>query len=346
MKKPLDEDTSWELFCKKAFQQENCPYPQLEKVGKEIARLCSGLPLSTVVIGGLLLNSTRSLQFWENVVRNIKSSPIAKEKEESLDILSLSYNHLPPHLKPCFLYMGAFKEDSEIRVSKIIKLWIAEGFVRPKGAQILEEVAEGYLKELIDRNLLSIRNHRHNGKIRSCGVHDLVRDLCLKVVSKLPSSVSNMWNMQSLIVILYRSARVVVAPIEIWKMRQLRHVKCSQIYVPDPPPRSNGLLMMDNLQTLTRAVNLRLSEKVCKIIPNIKKLHIDYDTSLKGYDDSLIECLCNLDCLHKLESLKLSIKVGRWPTQDQELHKMMRFPVSLNKLSLRSCARPQLNKIL
>ncbi|XP_042055810.1 putative late blight resistance protein homolog R1B-16 [Salvia splendens] len=329
MMKPLDEQTSWKLFCKEAFKQENCPYPELEEVGKEIARLCRGLPLSTVVIGGLLLNSPKSLQFWGSVARNIKLNPKAKQKEESLDILSFSYNHLPPHLKPCFLYMGVFREDSEIRVSKIIELWIAEGFLRPKDAQVLDKVAESYLKELIDRNLVSVRKHRHNGKIGSCGIHDLVRDLCLRlgeqqgffIVSereiqgkeyrhicsvlddiqqngpslarsilsgrlfgnlshhkllrvldvegylaghlhenvnlrylayssqyfdqslwKLPSLGPHIWNLQTLI--LHWSIHVIVVPTEIWKMRQLRHVKCFRIYVPDPPRQSNGLVMI------------------------------------------------------------------------------------------------------
>lgn len=70
-----------------------------------------------------------------------KSVPDSKEKEESLEILSLSYNFLPSHLKPCFLYMGVFREDSNIHISKIIKLWIAEGFIRPNNTHTLEEVA-------------------------------------------------------------------------------------------------------------------------------------------------------------------------------------------------------------
>ncbi|XP_057780173.1 putative late blight resistance protein homolog R1A-10 [Salvia miltiorrhiza] len=169
--KHLDEDQSWVLFCRRSFQQEHCPYPQLESVGNEIVRLCRGLPLSIVVIGGFLLKSPKTVGFWEDVA-------------EILDVLSLSYSHLPPHLKPCFLYMGIFREDREIRASRIIKLWVAEGFIKPKRAQILEEIAEGYLNDLVDRNLVLVGRHRYNGKIRSCRLHDLIRDLCLKVSEK------------------------------------------------------------------------------------------------------------------------------------------------------------------
>ncbi|KAK4382163.1 Disease resistance RPP13-like protein 4 [Sesamum angolense] len=46
----MDEDKSWNLFCQKTFGQEGCPYPELEEIGKNIAKKCNGLPLALVVI--------------------------------------------------------------------------------------------------------------------------------------------------------------------------------------------------------------------------------------------------------------------------------------------------------
>lgn len=96
-------------------------------------------------------------------------------------ILSLSYSHLTPCLKPCFLYLGIFPEDHEINVSQLIKLWVAEGFLlpnKPKTEKSLEDVAE---KDLVHRNLVLLSL---NGKLKTCGIHDLLRDLCLKVAEK------------------------------------------------------------------------------------------------------------------------------------------------------------------
>ncbi|XP_057780132.1 putative late blight resistance protein homolog R1A-10 [Salvia miltiorrhiza] len=424
--KPLDEDQSWVLFCRSAFQQEHCPYPQLENVGNEIVRLCRGLPLSIVVIGGFLLKSPRTVAFWEDVAKNV---PNSVEKQEILDVLSLSYSHLPPHLKPCFLYMGIFREDSEIRASRIIKLWVAEGFIKPKRAQMLEEIAEGYLNDLVDRNLVLVGRHRSNGKIRSCRLHDLIRDLCLKVSEKgkffyakraldnmskerrfichdfiksedvhemsdalmsaqllrslvsstwwklpvvfkllrvlttasdcsaediiqnlnlrylsfqplysiltlvrLPSSISFIWNLQTLSI----NAKLVVAPIEIWSLSQLRHVECKRIYLPHPPPSPNDCVVMGNLQTLIKAVNLRLSEEVCKRIPNTNKLHLIYNDKLEGYDDCLFDHLHNLGSLHKLQSLELVSTSANSSCNADRLK--CAFPVSLKKLSLKNCS--------
>lgn len=74
------------------------------------------------------------------------------------------------------------------------------------------------------------------------------------------------WNLQTLI---YKGQiRAVDAPIEIWRMQRLRHLKCTSIYLPDPY-QSEGqheYAILENLQTLKGTVNLKLSEEVCKLI--------------------------------------------------------------------------------
>ncbi|KAL7115169.1 hypothetical protein ACP275_04G168400 [Erythranthe tilingii] len=183
-KKFLDEDQSWKLLCEKAFPQEEVCPPKLEKIGMKIAKKCKGLPLLIVVIGGLLSKSSSTQELWEKISKDINSIPNMREEEQSLDILSLSYSRLPAHLKPCFLYMGIFREDREIHVSKIIKLWIAEGFIKPNKYQSLEDVAECYVKDLVDRNLLLVCRLKLNGKIKTCTIHDLLRNLCIKSAQK------------------------------------------------------------------------------------------------------------------------------------------------------------------
>ncbi|KAK4437227.1 putative late blight resistance proteinR1A-10 [Sesamum alatum] len=176
----LNQEKSWNLFCQKAFAQEDCPYPDLEKIGKNIANSCNGLPLAIVVIGGLLANSEMTREYWESIAKNVNAFHNSKDYEQCMKILSLSYNNLPIHLKPCFLFLRVFSEDSEINVFKLIKLWIAERFLKPVNGKSLEEVAKGYLKDLIDRNLILIRTFSAEGDIETCGIHDLLRDLCLR----------------------------------------------------------------------------------------------------------------------------------------------------------------------
>lgn len=96
------------------------------------------------------------------------------------NVLSLSYTHLPNHLKPFFLYMGGFRENREILSSKLIRQCVAEGFIRPVLGRSLEEAARMYLKALVDRNLLLVHRHEINGKVRSFMIHDLLRGLSIK----------------------------------------------------------------------------------------------------------------------------------------------------------------------
>ncbi|XP_022847331.1 putative late blight resistance protein homolog R1A-3 isoform X2 [Olea europaea var. sylvestris] len=174
----LNKTDSWKLLRQRVFGEDCCP-PELEEAGKEIAENCKGLPLSLVVIGGHLSNANRTKDHWEYVAQNVKSV-VNSTDANCTEILSLSYNYLPHYLKACFLYMGVFPEDDEIRVSKLIKLWVAEGFLKPVTGKTLEEVAVEYLGDLISRNLIMISKKSSRGKIKTCGIHDMLRDLCLK----------------------------------------------------------------------------------------------------------------------------------------------------------------------
>lgn len=176
---PLDEENSWILLCDKAFLGMQCP-PHLERIGREIAKNCDGLPLSLTVIGGLLSQERQTEEYWKTIEEDTNAAA-AKGEDAYLEILSLSYNHLPGKLKGCFLYLGAFPEDSDIPLSKLSKLWIAEGFLllsRPD--ERLEKVAEEHLLDLTQRNLITVRKISSNGRIKTCGLHDSLRDLAVQ----------------------------------------------------------------------------------------------------------------------------------------------------------------------
>ncbi|KAL0388820.1 UNVERIFIED_CONTAM: putative late blight resistance proteinR1B-16 [Sesamum radiatum] len=174
----LDKFESWNLLQQKVFGEDNCP-PEFEKIGRSIASDCGGLPLAIHVISGLLSEAKRRKDFWGHVANDI-SSAIAEKDENFYNILALSYNYLPYHLKPCFLYMGTFPEDHEILASKLIRIWVAEGFLKSNGDKSLEEIAEENLEVLVDRNLLMVRERKSNGKAKNYSIHDLLRDLCVK----------------------------------------------------------------------------------------------------------------------------------------------------------------------
>lgn len=165
------------LFQEEACGQQHCP--ELEDIGKEISGNCKGLPLAIAVTARLLkVNITQD--YWEKFANSIKRATASTSDNQLFEILSLSYDNLPAHLKACFLYMSLFPEDHEIPIKKLIRLWVAEGFVEPRRDERLEEVAEVYLVDLIERNLLFVAEMGPSGRIRSCSIHDVLRELSIR----------------------------------------------------------------------------------------------------------------------------------------------------------------------
>ncbi|RVW30628.1 putative disease resistance protein [Vitis vinifera] len=178
----MDGNESWELFLKKTFgARDSTPVSlskALEELGRKIVAKCKGLPLAIVVLGGLLSTKEKTEPSWERVLASIDWH-LNRGPESCFGILALSYNDLPYYLKSCFLYCGIFPEDSEIKASKLIHLWIAEGFVQRRGKEKLEDIAEDFLYELIHRSMVQVARKKANGRVMSCRIHDLLRDLAI-----------------------------------------------------------------------------------------------------------------------------------------------------------------------
>ncbi|PHU08040.1 hypothetical protein BC332_24529, partial [Capsicum chinense] len=177
----MGPDESWSLLKSAAFSSEALPYG-FEAVGKQIADECHGLPLTIVVVDGLL-KSKRAIEDWESVAKDVKSFVMNDPDERCSRVLGLSYNHLTSDLKACLLHFGIFPEDSEIPVKNLKRSWIAEGFLKLEND--LEGEAEKCLQELVDRCLVLVCKKSLDGtKIRSCKVHDLIYDLCVREIQR------------------------------------------------------------------------------------------------------------------------------------------------------------------
>ncbi|XP_057802115.1 putative disease resistance protein At1g50180 isoform X2 [Salvia miltiorrhiza] len=187
----LKEEDALELLKKKAFPHTNIPDFALlegnfEKIGKEMVQKCGYLPLAISFLGGVL-RMKNSMKEWELVNEDIKEF-IYRDEKEIDGVLNLSYESLPYYLKPCFLYMGIFEEDEDIDVDDLYTRWIAQGMIsyeniRDKDKTLIE-IAELYLGELASRSIINVEiyNDGKTGrKYRSCKLHDVVRELCLKM---------------------------------------------------------------------------------------------------------------------------------------------------------------------
>ncbi|XP_021763073.1 disease resistance protein RPM1-like isoform X2 [Chenopodium quinoa] len=178
---PLSSEKAWDLFCRKAFRdlKANCPL-ELENLSRAIVRKCEGLPLAIVTIGGLLSTKNKIVMEWQNLCNSIGAELASNLHLASLKkILLLSYHDLPHYLKPCFLYMGIFPGDHSIELHRLVRLWMAEGFIPRKSGKTLEAVANEFLIELIRRSLVHVTWVDVSGRPRNIRVHDLLREIIL-----------------------------------------------------------------------------------------------------------------------------------------------------------------------
>ncbi|OMO52863.1 Disease resistance protein [Corchorus capsularis] len=172
---PLSSKDSAALFCRKTFQEDICP-DNLKDIAEHILERCKGLPLAIVAISGLLANKTRRDE-WVTVKDNLGGE---LEGNYMSKILLLSYYDLPYYLKASFLYLSAFPEGYVIKCKRLVRLWVAEGFVEQEEGKILEEVAMSYLNQLVSRGLIQVvRTDICDGRVRECRIHDLVRELII-----------------------------------------------------------------------------------------------------------------------------------------------------------------------
>ncbi|KAB2609546.1 disease resistance protein [Pyrus ussuriensis x Pyrus communis] len=191
--RPLNEDESWELLEKIAiFGREEITSEvvgKMKEIGKKMLQHCAGLPLAVIVLAGLLATKD-TIEEWDTVLNNVyayirRGKGHEQECTGTMWVLALSYDNLPYHLKSCFLYLGIFPEDFEIPVKRLTQLWMAEGFIsmplqQGQGlVETMEEIAYNYLNELVDRCVVQIGERGSVRKIKSCRLHDLMRDLCL-----------------------------------------------------------------------------------------------------------------------------------------------------------------------
>ncbi|XP_052875185.1 probable disease resistance protein At1g58602 [Gossypium arboreum] len=167
---------------------ENIVDSKLEELGKDMVNNCRGLPLAIIVLGGILATKS-SIHEWKIVHKNAKSYLKKGKGAQHIEhVLALSYDDLPPYLRSCFLYLSQFPEDYQIPAERLIQLWVAEGIVssieEEGNGEIMEDVAEGFLDELVERCMVQVGERDPTLKVKTCHIHDLMRDLCLSIAKQ------------------------------------------------------------------------------------------------------------------------------------------------------------------
>ncbi|XP_037448441.1 disease resistance protein RGA5-like [Triticum dicoccoides] len=183
---PMKLEASKELFMNRVFGPMAYCLGGQEKYMDTILKKCGGMPLAIISIASLLTNyrSVEGITVWERVSRSIGSQMESHPTLERMrQVITLSYDYLPRHLKACMMYLSIFPEHYVIGKYRLLYRWIAEGLVTEKRGLTLLEVAQEYLNELINRNMIQLEKFvleqygSTKVEVEGCRVHDMILEV-------------------------------------------------------------------------------------------------------------------------------------------------------------------------
>ncbi|XP_059064173.1 disease resistance protein RPV1-like [Cryptomeria japonica] len=127
--KEMNEKYSRELFCWHAFQQ---PYPSREfkDLVESFVKKCGGLPLSLLVLGGLVSGNT-DLSYWQVQLHNISKTP-----GDIRQTLKISYDSLDREEKEIFMDVACFFIGKLKSIA--IRVWEGSGWRAEHALQTLK----------------------------------------------------------------------------------------------------------------------------------------------------------------------------------------------------------------
>ncbi|XP_078152914.1 putative disease resistance protein RGA1 [Carex rostrata] len=180
----MPEDSCWQLFQHYAFNgtSDTMP-PHLVNMGKDIMRKCGGLPLAVKSIASLLSHETNEEDWREILESDLWES---NSSNDIFPALQISYDHLPPHLKPCFLVCSMYPKDYILEKMNLIELWISHGYIESKGKRKITDIGVEYYEELKQRSFVDhfvdhffdhFIDHFSSRSKERCKLHDIIHDL-------------------------------------------------------------------------------------------------------------------------------------------------------------------------
>ncbi|CAN6175199.1 unnamed protein product [Urochloa humidicola] len=170
----LDMKHGEQLFRQRVFGAKEPPQIYWSKgYYEKVHNISTGQPLAITVLAGVLRSKVVPLE-WDDVFKQLESNGQPKPVRS---IWSLAFDDLPHYLKSCFLYFASVSENVILYPDRLVRLWIAEGFVVPKKAETLEDVGFDYLKELVSRGLVQVMEKDAGlagGCIKLVSIHNLL----------------------------------------------------------------------------------------------------------------------------------------------------------------------------
>eukprot|EP00258_Populus_trichocarpa_P014994 XP_006370526.2 disease resistance protein At4g27190 [Populus trichocarpa] len=177
----LSENEAWALFKINAGLRDEDS--DLNRVAKEVARECQGLPLALVTVGKALKD--KSEHEWEVASEELKKSQSRHmetfdDRRNAYACLKLSYDYLKhEETKLCFLLCCLFPEDYNIPIEELTRYAVGYGLYQD--VQSIEGARKRVYMEI--ENLKACCMLLGTETEEYVKMHDLVRDVAIQIAS-------------------------------------------------------------------------------------------------------------------------------------------------------------------
>ncbi|KAE8693194.1 putative Nbs-lrr resistance protein [Hibiscus syriacus] len=286
---PTTRNSGASTSCGDSEDKDSCP-AELERHSRLILEKCEGLPLAIVAISGVLATKRCMVVEWEMVYRGLSAEMEDNSRLINFkEVLLLSFNDLPSHLKSCFLYLSLFPGNHLIENMRLIRLWIEEG--DHDNALIME------LGKLVQLRRLGITNLRkEDGNLLCSSIEKLINLRALSIVSSVKDKFIDLQSLSSQVLQrLYLYGRLENLPDWIPCLQSLAVIYLKWSRLPNDA--------LQSLQNLPNLVHLELVQAVegdtslfeAGRFKGLKQLGIDKFEGLK-----CIEVEGAIPCLEKL----------------------------------------------
>ncbi|KAJ6882787.1 disease resistance protein RGA4 [Populus alba x Populus x berolinensis] len=300
----LSDEVCMSIFNQVAFHKrsrDECE--RLTEISDKIASKCKGLPLAAKVLGGLM-QFKRTREEWEHVLSS-ELWELEHVERGLFPPLLLSYYDLPSVVRRCFLYCAMFPKDYEMVKDELVKMWMAQGYLKETPSRDMELVGEEYFQVLAARSFFQdFKTDEFEGM--KFKMHDIVHDFaqymtkneCLTVdASKLGEATTEI-SCERVRHLSMKLSGETSFPASIRKAKGLRSLLIGSR---DP---SLGAALLDVFKQLTCIRSLNLSWSSIKEIPKEvgKLIHLRHlNLADCGELESLPETTCDLCNLQSLD---------------------------------------------
>ncbi|MQM04225.1 hypothetical protein Taro_037018 [Colocasia esculenta] len=178
----LPDTECMDIFKRWAFMGQQAErYPDLEWLSEKVVQKLKGIPLAATMMGRFLHKHLGNRQMWVSIASDV-DWPDTDEGNVVDRVVGLSYLHLPAHLKPCFAYCAMFPKGFRFDKESLIRMWIAQGYVRPSGRELMEHTGSAYFHDLCQRSFFQLPNVEASSD--DYRMHDLIHDFAKKVFTE------------------------------------------------------------------------------------------------------------------------------------------------------------------